>query len=259
MKYLGTRTAATDDVAVQNDFTEDRRKIAALDAAIGTLREEADNSNYVRTDWEQVNGLASLEKEGTTGSYAKTKEIIAETGVINDTLSLTFNSVSLTFNSQTLDWHYTGAVALNDAFFSLREFLRNADLYGNADRDSFSREEMARLFTQYNDMVAEMLFRSFKKFATDKDAVVAADLAAFKTSTAESLSELESTINSKYTELKNYIDGKYTELKNYIDSSISAMFLPVTESGVTSLKLNPSNYAGFWTEGFITAGGSNGS
>lgn len=134
-------------------FSEQQNKIdAAKDAAeqakadIAAMNDDnifdISEKQTTRTTWENINGVASTEFTGTTGSYYKTK--LEGSGLPE--LS-----------------------ALDTAYTNLRTYLNGILLYANSNTENFVRSEMAAKFTAYYD--AEIAVNTAIADKLSKDAV----------------------------------------------------------------------------------------
>ena len=130
--------------------------------------DEAEKS-YIRTEWEKINGYPCFDKIGSTGSYQTTIDIIAASGyTVGEAVTLTFNGKKLTFNGKSLTFNYRGMDSFRAAYYNLRDFLDESELYNVGSTDGFDREKLARLFSAYFDAQAILIDNSQKYYASKK-------------------------------------------------------------------------------------------
>ncbi len=178
MEYIDFRLYDTDGttlldaqrVLILNDASEFdvegmENAIAALEAQMVSTQSVLEKMNsdkvfdatekaYIRTLWENVNGLPSLDDMGANGSYISTLDIVERSGyATGKQVALSFAQNILKFNEgqDKLIFKYTGLDSFNAAYFNLREYLREMQLYGDGFTEGYDRERMAALFTTYYD------------------------------------------------------------------------------------------------------------
>ena len=195
------RDAYIDTADLKSAVDDIDGELAQLKAGLEEINDDTildtSEKGYIRTSWEAVNGLATTDQVGTDGSYTKTKAIVDGVGATDETVSLTFAKVAMTYNGVTIDWHYTGVAELDTAFLSLRQFLRDVNLYSNINKTSFDREEMAQLFTRYYDAVQNLLDRAQKKYTDD------------------GIGDVKQSIN-------DFINGEYSEYKKDVQTQLDS-------------------------------------
>ena len=196
-------------------ITEVNEEMEAMRASIQQLNDDSilDDSekSYVRTSWENINGIASLTQIGSEGSYAKTLDLISQAGPLaGQDVKLTFNGQTIVFNGQILQFHYTGLGDLQSAYFNLRDYLASVKLYSGEPTYGFNREHLAYLFTRYYDAQRTVLDISEKYYA-DKVAK---------------------------TTLQNFIDGEYAD-------DLEAIMTQVDKKAEAFVQ--PTNPAADWT------------
>ena len=171
----------TDDKALE-EFLEGAYKetVNNLKEQIQSTREAIERMNsdhvldeseksYIRTEWEKINGYPCFDKIGSTGSYQTTLDIIAASGyTIGEAVTLTFNGKKLTFNGKSLTFNYRGMDSFRSAYYNLRDFLDESELYNVGSTDGFDREKLARLFSAYYDAQAILIDNSQKYYASKK-------------------------------------------------------------------------------------------
>ena len=147
-------------------------EMEAMKSAIQQINDDTvlddTEKSYIRTSWENINGIASLTQVGTNGSYASTLDLILQAGTLaGQDVKLTFNGQSIVFNGQILQFHYTGLGDLQSAYFNLRDYLASVKLYDGEPTEGFNREHLAYLFTRYYDAQQIVLDYS-QKYYSDK-------------------------------------------------------------------------------------------
>ena len=122
-----------------------------------------------RTQWENVNGLASLYTAGQQGSYYGALKIADDSGYSESSnpTYLSFNGKRLVFNSKYLVFNDLLVQALTDAYEALRHYLIAVELYDNSIYEGFERAELAAFFTAYYDAEAALLDAA-QKYYTDE-------------------------------------------------------------------------------------------
>lgn len=125
--------------------------------------------SYIRTEWEKISGYPHFDKVGTSGSYQTTLDIIAASGyTVGEAVNLTFNGKKLIFNGKSLSFNYRGMDSFRSAFYNLRDYLDEMDLYSVGSTEGFDREKLARLFAAYYDAQAILIDNSQKYYASKK-------------------------------------------------------------------------------------------
>lgn len=125
--------------------------------------------SYIRTEWEKISGYPHFDKVGTSGSYQTTLDIIAASGyTVGGAVNLTFNGKKLIFNGKSLSFNYRGMDSFRSAFYNLRDYLDEMDLYSVGSTEGFDREKLARLFAAYYDAQAILIDNSQKYYASKK-------------------------------------------------------------------------------------------
>ena len=178
MEYIDFRLYDTDGttlldsqrILILNDASEFdvegmENAIAALEAQMVSTQSVLEKMNsdkvfdatekaYIRTLWENVNGLPSLDDMGANGSYISTLDIVERSGyATGKQVALSFAQNILKFNEgqDNLMFKYTGLDSFNAAYFNLRDYLRRMQLYDDGFTEGYDREYMASLFTTYYD------------------------------------------------------------------------------------------------------------
>ena len=209
--YDGTALLDSQRVLVLNDASEFdvegfENEIEALkaraDAVQGTLEKmnsdrvfDIDEKSYVRTLWENINGLPSLEEIGSTGSYASTVSLLQQSGYLEngERVVLSFNGKILLFNGgqDKLVFKKSGIGNLDAAFSNLRAYLTEMQLYSGEMTDGYDKEFMNSLFTAYYDAQEVLLSKAHFHYANEAaqssvqsfiNGQYATDLAAVKAS-----------------------------------------------------------------------------
>ena len=150
----------------------------------------------LRTEWEKINGLASLHNNGASGSYRSTLKTIEDLGYKQgENVIIAYGDLVLTFNGIRIVYNQTGLENFRLAYEALKEYFVSVRLYQNEPAERFNRQEAARLLTAYYDIQGELLSLAQKYHAL----------------TSSSLA-LENFVNTTYREnleeLKKSIDGK---------------------------------------------------
>ena len=209
--YDGTTLLDTQRVLVLNDASEFdvegfENEIDALkaraDAVQGTLEKmnsdrvfDIDEKSYIRTLWENINGLPSLEEIGSTGSYASTVSLLQQSGYLDngERVVLSFNGKILLFNGgqDKLVFKKSGIGNLDAAFSNLRAYLTEMQLYSGEMTEGYDKEFMNSLFTAYYDAQEVLLSKAHFHYANEAaqssvqsfiNGQYASDLAAVKAS-----------------------------------------------------------------------------
>ena len=125
--------------------------------------------SYIRTEWEKISGYPNFDKVGTSGSYQTTLDIVAASGyTVGEAVSLVFNGKKLTFNGKSLNFNHRGMDSFRIAFYNLRDYLDEMELYSVGMTEGFDRERLARLFAAYYDAQAILIDNSQKYYASKK-------------------------------------------------------------------------------------------
>ena len=168
------RDAYIDDYDLGDALKDIESEISNMNALLSDINDDSvldvTEKGYVRTLWEAVNGLSSLSHIGADGSYTQTKNIVDEVGATSELVGLTFNGKHLYIGNDgqdELEFWYSGVSELDAAYYSLREYLIDANLYSDVVKRSFNRETMAALFTRYYDAVQVLLNRASMKYTDD--------------------------------------------------------------------------------------------
>ena len=162
----------------------------------------------LRTEWEKINGLASLRSNGSSGSYRSTLKMIDELGYKQgENILLSYGDFVLTYNGIRIVYNQTGVENFNLAYEALKEYFVSVRLYQNEPAQNFDRQEAAKLLTAYYDTQSELLSLAQKYHAL----------------TASSQA-LENFVNTTYKEnieeLRKSIDGKSQTHRQPEDPSV---------------------------------------
>lgn len=103
------------------------------------------------SEWEKINGASSLSSIGSSGSYRSTLNIVASRDQSTNETDLVFGEAVLQFNTRSLKFNYWGTEGLTAAYFSLRDYLIEIELYKDEEFGGFDREKLSGLFTAYYD------------------------------------------------------------------------------------------------------------
>ena len=161
----------------------------------------------LRTEWEKINGLASLHNNGASGSYRSTLKTVEDLGYKQgENVIIQYGDFVLTFDGIRIVYNQTGLENFRLAYEALKEYFVSVRLYQNEPAERFNRQEAARLLTAYYDIQSELLSLAQKYHAL----------------TSSSLA-LENFVNTTYREnleeLKKSIDGKSETFRSAEDPS----------------------------------------
>ena len=124
------------------------------DDAILTISEK----RTLRTEWETINGVASLSTTGDSGSYMGTKELIDELGYkAGEEVIISYGDAILTHNGIKIKFNNSGIVAFELAYNNLRECLTSVHLYMDETTYNFDRQLVAKALTAYYDAQSRIL------------------------------------------------------------------------------------------------------
>lgn len=124
------------------------------DDAILTISEK----RTLRTEWETINGVASLSTAGDSGSYMGTKELIDELGYkAGEEVIISYRDAVLTHNGIKIKFNNSGIVAFELAYNNLRECLTSIHLYMDETTYNFDRQLVAKALTAYYDAQSRIL------------------------------------------------------------------------------------------------------
>ena len=162
----------------------------------------------LRTEWEKINGLASLVETGSSGSYQTALRTLEALGYNQgENIVITFNGQALDYNGIRIVYNQTGVENFNLAYEALKEYFVSVRLYQNEPAQNFDRQEAAKLLTAYYDTQSELLSLAQKYHAL----------------TASSQA-LENFVNTTYKEnieeLRKSIDGKSQTHRQPEDPSV---------------------------------------
>ena len=139
-------------------------KQALFDINSDTVFDDSEKAQ-LRTVWEQMNGLASLDAVGSGGSYLSTVALLEELEYEGETVTLSFHGQELIFNGNSLEFHYIGVADFTMAFYNVREYLRLMKLYEAGAVQNFERQHLAELLTKYNKLQEDLLAKAQKRYA----------------------------------------------------------------------------------------------
>ena len=124
------------------------------DDAILTISEK----RTLRTEWETINGVASLSTTGDSGSYMGTKELIDELRYkAGEEVIISYRDAVLTHNGIKIKFNNSGIVAFELAYNNLRECLTSIHLYMDETTYNFDRQLVAKSLTAYYDAQSRIL------------------------------------------------------------------------------------------------------
>ena len=195
---IGAQTEWLDFILYDGNFVIDRQRVLVVNDAseldmngieqaienlqsdTNSLQEQLNDMNddgkldmsekvTFRTQWENVNGMASLYTAGQNGSYIGALKVANDTGysASRSPQHLSFNGKLLVFNSNHLTFNDLKVQALTDAYEALRHYLIGVGLYDNSIYEGFDRAELAAFFTAYYDAEAGLLDAA-QKYYTDE-------------------------------------------------------------------------------------------
>jgi len=151
---------------------------------------------HIRTQWELINGTASLSICGEQGSYHDTLEVVEKLGYKNgDTIKVTFDGKTLVYDAKTILYQYTGLNDLQLAYEDLRNYLARVKIYANEATDNFNRMEMVDLFNRYYQAETYLLDRA-QRFYAETQAANAVDT-FIKGEYADDLAAIQKSIDGK--------------------------------------------------------------
>ena len=152
--------------------------------------------SHIRTQWELINGTASLSICGEQGSYYDTLEVVEKLGYKNgDTIKVTFDGKTLVYDAKTILYQYTGLNDLQLAYEDLRNYLARVKIYANEATDNFNRMEMVGLFNRYYQAETYLLDRA-QRFYAETQAANAVDT-FIKGEYADDLAAIQKSIDGK--------------------------------------------------------------
>ena len=154
----------------------------------------------IRTEWITINGIEDTGRNGNTGSYYTTKQLLAQYGGLGGQVKYVYNGKVYTYNGLIYTYKEIGEAALDAAYIALREFLNAVSLNDrNLSFEGFDRAQYSTLLTNYYD--AEIRVNDgITKALQNQIAVTKAELLA-------DLSAYERVIESQMQELKDIVDN----------------------------------------------------
>lgn len=163
------KDAYIDTVDFTTAIADLESEISQMNATLSDINDDSvldvTEKGYIRTLWEAINGLPSLSQIGD-GSYMKTKNIIDTQGAFYESVVLLFHNKHLYFHDGSqggaqfeLGFYYAGVAELDNAFYALRSFLQDANLYSDVVSRAFNRENMANLFTDFYNAAQNVMQR----------------------------------------------------------------------------------------------------
>ena len=194
-------------VAAQNaaDHAQQTAEQAIRDAQ--ALKEMLDKINddtmldvveksHIRTQWELINGLASLSIHGEKGSYYDTLCVVKKLGyTTGDTVQVTYDGQIATYDGQAVLYQHTGEEDLIIAYEDLKNYLTKVKIYSDCITEGFVRTEMVELFNRYYQAEAFLLDRA-QRYHSKTQAVGAID-EFVKGEYADDLAKIKESIDSK--------------------------------------------------------------
>ena len=163
------KDAYIDSVDMDAALQDLESEITQMNAILSDINDDSvldvTEKGYIRTLWEAINGLPSLSQIGD-GSYMQTKNIIDTQGAFYESVVLLFHNKHLYFHDGSqggaqfeFGFYYAGVAELDNAFYALRSFLQDANLYSDVVSRAFNRENMANLFTDFYNAAQNVMQR----------------------------------------------------------------------------------------------------
>ena len=163
------KDAYIDSVDMDAALQDLESEISQMNATLSDINNDSvldvTEKGYIRTLWEAINGLPSLSQIGD-GSYMQTKNIIDTQGAFYESVVLLFHNKHLYFHDASqggaqfeFGFFYAGVAELDNAFYALRTFLQDVNLYSDVVSRAFSREDMASLFTNFYNAAQNVMQR----------------------------------------------------------------------------------------------------
>ena len=151
---------------------------------------------HIRTQWELINGTASLSIHGEQGSYHDTLEVVNKLGYKNgDTIKVTYDGKTLVYDAKTVLYQYTGLNDLQLSYEDLRSYLTRVKIYANDVTENFNRMEMVDMFNRYYQAEAYLLDRA-QRFYADTQAANAVEN-FIKGEYADDLKAIQKSVDGK--------------------------------------------------------------
>ena len=178
------KDAYIDSVDMDAALQDLESEISQMNATLSDINDDSvldvTEKGYIRTLWEAINGLPSLSQIGD-GSYMQTKNIIDTQGAFYESVVLLFHNKHLYFHDGSqggaqfeFGFYYAGVAELDNAFYALRTFLQDVNLYSDVVSRAFSREDMASLFTNFYNAAQNVMQREIAD-AREQLAMIADD------------------------------------------------------------------------------------
>lgn len=160
----------------------------------------------IRTEWITINGIEDTGRNGSTGSYYTTKQLIAQYGNLGGQVKYVYNGKVYTYNGLVYTYKEIGEAVLDAAYIALREYLNAVGLNDRqASFEGFDRAYYSKLLTDYYDAeirVNDGITKALQNQIAVTKAELLADLAAYEA----------------------VIDGQVRELKDIVDNTIETWF-----------------------------------
>ena len=162
----------------------------------------------LRTEWEKINGTASLVESGSSGSYMTALKTLETLGYNQgEDVVITYNGIVVTYNGARIIYNMTGTEAFRLAYEALKEYFVRIRLYENEPTEGFDRQEAARILSGYYDSRSALL-----------------DLAQKYHALTASSEAVENFVNTTYREtierLQASIDKKSETFRQAADPSV---------------------------------------
>ena len=112
----------------------------------------------LRTEWEKINGAASLVESGDSGSYMTALKTLETLGYNQgEDIIITYNGSVITYNGVRVIYNQTEIEEFRLAYETLKEYFVSVRLYENTPTEGFDRQEAARILYTYYDSRSSLL------------------------------------------------------------------------------------------------------
>ncbi len=147
--------------------TADRAVSSLADINSDTVLDLSEKES-VRREWIAINGVASTTEGGMSGSYYRTKQHLAELGLIDSArYGVTYDGKSVTYGGSTVYSELPYSYLLDKCYLNLREYLNEVQINDMTSvYRNFDFERLSRLFTAYYD--AEKMLNDAEKLSLDR-------------------------------------------------------------------------------------------
>ena len=150
----------------------------------------------LRTEWEKINGRASLTESGSSGSYMATLDMIDRLGYNQgEKIIISYGDFVLTYNGVKIVYNQNGIEAFRLAYEALKEYFVSVRLYENKPTERFDRQEASRLLTEYYDAQTALLTLAQKYHALTASSEAVENFV--NTTYKDTIERLQSSIDKK--------------------------------------------------------------